>query len=157
MVLTSILIAASFVDLEWMIIPDSFVITGCVFGIVFVLSGQGPSITDAIAGLFLGAGFLIALGYLSLWLLKKEGMGGGDIKLMGMAGLYLGWRYTLLSLFLASIMGGIISLGLIIRDRKKLDAQIPFGPLLSLGILCSVFFADNIIVLLSSYNLLYIY
>jgi leader peptidase (prepilin peptidase)/N-methyltransferase len=144
-VLASVLVVASIVDLEWMIIPDEVVIFGACTALVFIVFKQGPSVWDALAGALAGGGLLFFLGLFSRALLKKEGMGGGDIKLMAMAGLFFGWRYVLLSLLLAAVAGGIIAAALVAKDRANLRKEIPFGPLLSLGILCSVFFGDMIL------------
>jgi leader peptidase (prepilin peptidase)/N-methyltransferase len=144
-ILTSVLTVASIVDLEWMIIPDEVVIFGACAALGFIVFKQGPSVWDALAGALAGGGILWLMGLFSLVILKKEGMGGGDVKLMAMAGLYFGWRWVALSLLFASVSGGIIAVALVARDRANLRKEIPFGPLLSLGILCSLFFGDVIL------------
>jgi leader peptidase (prepilin peptidase)/N-methyltransferase len=144
-ILTSVLIAVSIIDLEWMIIPDPLVILGVCAAMIFIFCGQGPDIFDALTGAVAGGGFLFMMGVCSKWILKKDGMGGGDIKLMAMSGLYLGWRYTLLALVFASALGGIAALALVLKDRKNLQAEMPFGPLLSIGVLCAVFFGNSVL------------
>jgi leader peptidase (prepilin peptidase)/N-methyltransferase len=144
-VLASVLVVVSIVDLEWMIIPDEVLILGACTALGFIAAKQGPSVWDALTGALAGGGLLWLMGLFSAVVLKKEGMGGGDIKLMAMAGLYFGWRWVLLSLLFASVAGGIIAAALVVKDRANLRKEIPFGPLLSLGILCSVFFGDVIL------------
>ena len=73
---------------------------------------------------------------------ETESMGGGDVKLLGMIGAFLGWPQALLSLCLASVYGSIV--GVIVKIITK-DSLIPFGPFLSLGALTSLFFYDKII------------
>jgi leader peptidase (prepilin peptidase)/N-methyltransferase len=144
-ILASVLIVISITDLEWMIIPDPVVILGVCAVMIFIFFGQGPNALDALIGLLTGGGFLLLMGVFSKWVLKKDGMGGGDIKLMAMSGLYLGWRHTLLALVFASALGGVAALALVLRDKKNLQAEMPFGPLLSIGILCAVFFGNAVL------------
>ena len=80
-VLAAVLVAASFIDLEHMIIPDALNIFLGAAGLLFLLAGQTVSWRQALLGFAAGGGILLLLGYLSVWILKKEGMGGGDIKL----------------------------------------------------------------------------
>jgi leader peptidase (prepilin peptidase)/N-methyltransferase len=143
-ILASVLIVISITDLEWMTVPDPVVILGVCPAMIFIFFGQGPNVFDALTGALAGGGFLLIMGVFSKWVLRKEGMGGGDIKLMAMSGLYLGWRHTLLSLAFASALGGAAALILVLKDKKNLQAEIPFGPFLSIGVLCAVFFGNSV-------------
>lgn len=143
--LTSILIIATFIDLEHQIIPDGLVITGFVGGGIFLLAGLSTYWLDGLLGALAGGGFFLAVAYLSEWILKKEGMGGGDIKLMAMIGLILGWRMTLLGILLSVYIGGIIGGGLLLLRIKKRGEHIPFGPFIALGTLGSAFFGRQLL------------
>ena len=131
--LVSILIITAFIDLDSQIIPNSLTAVGAVGGICFSSLGFTVSPVDAVLGLSAGGGTLLIIAVISLLILKKEGMGGGDIKLMGMIGLFLGWKMTLLALLFAVYSGGIISLFLLIFKKKKMGQAIPFGPFIGLG------------------------
>lgn len=85
------------------------------------------------------------IAWLSLLLLKKEGMGGGDIKLVAMIGALLGWQKVLLAIFAASVSGSVIGILLIATRLRGRSDPIPFGPFLVIGGLISLFFGNNIL------------
>lgn len=145
LVLLSILYIAALIDLKHQIIPDGLVATGLVFAVVFILSDITVLWLDGLIGLGVGGGFFLAIAFLSELLLKKEGMGGGDIKLMAMIGAFLGWKLTVLALLLSVYAGGIIGGVLILTGIKKRSDRIPFGPFIALGTAMAVFFGSNII------------
>ncbi|HOS60541.1 MAG TPA: A24 family peptidase, partial [Syntrophorhabdaceae bacterium] len=105
------------------------------------------SVLNSIYGIFLGGGILFAIAYGYQLLRKKEGMGGGDIKLLGMIGSFCGIKGVVFSLMLGSLIGTIVGVPLMfIKDKKKgAGYAIPFGPFLSLGALIFVFAGDRII------------
>ena len=70
---------------------------------------------------------------------------GGDIKLMGAAGLFLGWKLILLALIVGSVVGAIISLILLAAKKAGRKTMIPFGPFLSLGIAVAALFGEDLI------------
>ena len=76
---------------------------------------------------------------------KKEAMGGGDVKLLAMVGAFLGWKYALLTFFLAPFFALIFG---IINLISKKDHTLPYGPFLSLSAILSLFWFDRIINLL---------
>lgn len=88
---------------------------------------------SSILGAVIGFGLLFLLGYLS-----KGGMGGGDIKLFGVLGLFLGWQGTLITLVVASVLGLIYGLYQLIRKVDK-SRYIPFGPFIAIGAYLSYF------------------
>lgn len=74
--------------------------------------------------------------------MKKEGMGGGDIKLFAFLGLMLGIKLTLLTIFAASLFGLIGGLILLKSSGQTRDAHIPFGPFIALGAICCYLWGD---------------
>ena len=96
-------------------------------------------------GAVLGGGllYLVAVGY-HAWT-GREGMGGGDIKLLAMIGAFLGWRGVLVTLILGSFSGAIIGIALIVARGADSRLPIPFGPFLALGAVCALFFGDALI------------
>ena len=77
---------------------------------------------------------------------RKEAMGGGDIKLMGMIGIYLGlWPHIPITLIAASLFGSIVGIVLILVRRKKMESAIPFGPFLAAGALLSLLYGEKIL------------
>jgi len=154
--LASALIAASFVDIERMVIPDEVSVGGMYVGPIlcaifpgiiehdalltgWLLRVTGASGSDHLAGavasvlgMGVGAAVIYAAGVFGKKLFRKEAMGFGDVKLMGMTGAFIGWQGALLAFFLACIFGAVIGIALLVRRR---DTHIPFGPYLAAGTL----------------------
>jgi len=145
MLFVALLIVISFIDVEFQIIPDVLSIGGLAAG--FLLSFTRPvfGFLDALYGILLGGGVLFAIAYGYQLLRKREGMGGGDIKLLGMIGAFCGIRGVLFSLMAGSLIGTLVGLPLMIVKKKDTKYAIPFGPFLSLGALLFVFAGDRII------------
>ncbi len=137
------LMAIVFIDIDHQIIPDAITLPGMVIGIVASSTILDTGWADAIVGLLLGGGLFYAIALLSELILKREGMGGGDIKLIAMIGAFLGWRHMLLTLFLAALSGSVIGLILIARGRDRSE-PIPFGPFLSVGAMVALFWGEVI-------------
>ena len=76
---------------------------------------------------------------------KKEGMGGGDIKLLAMIGAMIGWKGVLFTVFVASAVGSISGVLLMPRQKEGLKLAVPFGPFLSIGAISYVFLGTALI------------
>jgi leader peptidase (prepilin peptidase)/N-methyltransferase len=100
---------------------------------------------NALLGVVVGGGILWALAWASPYLFGKEGMGGGDIKLLAMIGAFLGWKPALLTIMIGSLTGSVVGLSLIAFGFMKRDEYIPFGPFLVFGALVSMFFAQPLL------------
>lgn len=139
------LIVITFIDIDHQIIPDVISLPGIVVGIVFSAIGYGVPLVDSLIGAALGGGllYLVAVGY-HAWT-GREGMGGGDIKLLAMIGAFLGWRGVLVTLILGSFSGALIGIALILARGADSRLPIPFGPFLALGATCAMFFGDALI------------
>ena len=146
--LVSLLVIITFIDLDYYIIPDELVIFGSVGAVIFNILGQGISIKDSLlAGLICGGGMLVLI-YLIELIIKKEVMGGGDIKLFGMVGLFLGIKLGLLTILLSVYVGAIYGVATIIYSKikkKEFNSMIPYGPFISVGALISILYGTNII------------
>ena len=125
----SILLIIIISDYQTMIIPDEVLIFGSILLIIeiFLLSGFNGVIESLINGIIAFV-IMYLIKKLGDFLFKKESMGGGDIKIMFVFGLVLGFKMTLISIFLASFIGLPIS---IIVLYKKKDNIIPVGPFLA--------------------------
>lgn len=143
----SILIVISFIDLEFQIIPDVLSLGGIAVGFLLSLVRTNFGILDSIYGIFLGGGILFAIAYGYQLLRKKEGMGGGDIKLLGMIGSFCGIKGVVFSLMSGSLIGTVVGVPMMLIKGKKEGTgyAIPFGPFLSLGALIFVLAGDRII------------
>jgi leader peptidase (prepilin peptidase)/N-methyltransferase len=152
-ILISALVVITFVDLDFQIIPDRITIPGIPAGLLagslllpdpFMRSeqlGLAASVIGAASGFLL----YLFIAELSLRILKKEGMGGGDIKMMAMVGAFLGWKAVILTTFLGSLAGSIAGIFLIALKGRGKGSLIPFGPFLGLGAGISLFFGQEII------------
>jgi leader peptidase (prepilin peptidase)/N-methyltransferase len=143
--LVAALIVITFIDLEHQIIPDVISLPGIVIGLGCAAVGLGPSLGASLGGLLLGGGFLyvIAVGYELLT--GREGMGGGDIKLLAMIGTFLGWTGVLTTLLIASFSGALAGGTLILLGRGDGRSPIPFGPFLAAGATFALFFGNRLI------------
>jgi len=131
MLFASMLVTASFIDIDHMIIPDRFSIGGAVVGVALALvfpSLHGYAIpahldpllghmiastqsgTDAILGCFVGSALVLWIGLLAEKILRKEAMGFGDVKLLGCIGAFVGWQGAVFSVFGGAILGVIATL-----------------------------------------------
>ena len=134
-ILTSCLILISLIDYKKQIISDGLVGVIAVSGVLYNLLYAPQGIMDMLLG---GAvGFAVML---LIFVISRGGMGGGDVKLSAAVGLWLGVEETLLFLLLAFIMGGVISLLLLVSGAKSKDDAIPFGPFLCLAAFITVLY-----------------
>lgn len=138
-VFTVALIAVTFIDLEHQIIPDVISLPGIPLFLILAVGFMDLSLLDSVLGLFIGGGFLfiIALGY--EFLTKREGMGGGDIKLLAMMGAFLGWQSLFFIVFLSSILGSLVGITLILTKGRDMKYAVPFGPFLSVAAVTYLF------------------
>ena len=120
----SCLICVAFCDFDNMEIPDEFQILLLICGIVSFLSGDAK---DRVFGFLLVGGFFALFAGLFYLLRKKEGLGFGDIKLMAVLGLILGFANTILTIILSTVIGAIVLLILSIKNKKEKDKEYPFA------------------------------
>jgi leader peptidase (prepilin peptidase) / N-methyltransferase len=130
-----ILLAIAVVDFRRMEIPDSLIVIGMVCGIGFSLITPFPGWTNAMAGLVFGTTIPLILVTSYEALRKSMVMGGGDIKLIGMIGAFLGWQPLGAILFYSALIGMVAALGLKVIGKS---GRIPFAPFLFLGTLCTL-------------------
>jgi leader peptidase (prepilin peptidase)/N-methyltransferase len=104
------------------------------------------SLSNSLIGILSGGGSLFLVATLYQWLFKREGMGGGDVKLLAMIGAFLGWKAVILTILLSSLIGSITGIILMVLKGKNFKYAIPFGPFLSLGAVISLFYQNEIII-----------
>lgn len=140
----SVLIIITFIDFEHQLILNILTYPMIVIGLLINFF-KGTLVSSLIAGL-VGGGNIFLIVIISPLIFKKEGMGGGDFKLAAVIGIFLAdWKLTLLSLFLASFLGSLVGIALILLGKKKLGGYIPFGPYLAAGAIIAIFWGKNII------------
>ncbi len=145
LLLSSALIVITFIDLDHRIIPDVISLPGVIIGFLLAVFLPGVTIKDSLIGIAAGGGSLYLVAFLYEKLAKREGMGGGDIKLLAMIGAWLGWKAIPFTLFFASISGTLIGGGAMLLYKEGRHYAIPFGPFLAFSALTYVFFGPEII------------
>ncbi|MDI6853519.1 MAG: prepilin peptidase [Deltaproteobacteria bacterium] len=130
------LIVITFLDLEHLWIPDLITYPGILLGLVYSLIFPHLTFAGALSGAVLGGASFYAVAWGYLRLTGREGLGGGDVKLMAMIGAFLGLRslpwVVLISALLGSIAGG---LWIIAKRSKAAQTPIPYGPFLGVAAL----------------------
>ena len=139
------LLVVTFIDLDHRIIPDVITLPG--IPICFAASFALPDITykDALLGILIGGGSLFLVAWVYSILTKKEGMGGGDIKLLAMMGAIVGWQGVLFTIFVASLVGTLAGFAVMLQSRKGMKLAVPFGPFLSIGSITYIFFGTELV------------
>ncbi|HEY4838396.1 MAG TPA: prepilin peptidase [Candidatus Acidoferrales bacterium] len=164
--LSALLVVLTATDIRERILPDVVNLSGFVIGILFsffMVPTDGASlwlsnlmfefpppravlsVVDALMGAAVGAGLLWIVGEGYFKLRGKEGMGLGDVKMMGMVGAFLGVKRTLLTVLFGSLLGSVIGIVIISVSRKGRDYELPFGAFLGLGALLVIYFGTPLL------------
>lgn len=133
LLLTWGLITLTMIDFDHMLLPDQITLPLLWLGLLININGTFIPLTDAVIG--------AAVGYMSLfsvfWLFKlmtgKEGMGYGDFKLFAVFGAWLGWQLLPLLILMASVVGAIVGIALMLFKNHQKEQGIPFGPYLAVA------------------------
>ena len=125
------LVTITFIDLDHQIIPDVISLPGIVVGFLCSFILPHLSWLDSLFGILLGGGSLLLVAEVYQRLTGKDGMGGGDIKLLAMLGAFLGWKAVLPVIFLSSLMGTLVGVPLMLIRKADGGLPIPFGPFLA--------------------------
>ncbi|MCX5911927.1 MAG: A24 family peptidase [Deltaproteobacteria bacterium] len=139
------LVVITFIDLDHRIIPDVISLPGVVIGFLLSLLGITLGMWSSLIGIAVGGGslYLVAIVYEAVT--KREGMGGGDVKLLAMIGAWLGWKAVLFTLFFASLTGSVIGGAIMMARKEDSKLAVPFGPFLTFSALAYVFFGEKLI------------
>jgi len=127
------LICLTLIDFDHMLLPDQIVMPLLWLGLLVNITGTFVPLTDAVIG--------AAVGYMSLfsvfWLFKlltgKEGMGHGDFKLFALFGAWIGWQLLPILILMASVVGAIVGISLMLFKNHQREQAIPFGPYLAVA------------------------
>ena len=139
------LLVVTFIDLDHRIIPDVITLPG--IPICFAASFALPAMTykAALLGIVAGGGSLFLVAWVYSLITKKEGMGGGDIKLLAMMGALVGWKGVLFTIFISSLVGTLSGLAVMLHTRKGMKLAVPFGPFLAIGGITYIFIGPRLI------------
>ena len=165
-IFSAVMVVLVFTDLRERILPNVVNFTGFGLGLalsLFTRPADGTalwlanrffdfappqpvlSLVDALLGAFLGSGLLWVVSEAYFRLRKREGMGLGDVKMMLMAGTFLGPKRTLLTIFAGSVLGSVIGIVYIMARRKGSNYELPFGTFLGMAALLAAFFGTQVV------------
>jgi leader peptidase (prepilin peptidase) / N-methyltransferase len=144
-----ILLVLTFIDLDHRLLPDRVVFPSLIAGgaglvLAALLRGYPEGLVHAALGAAIFGGFLFVVAFI-----YPAGMGGGDVKLSFLLGMFLGyldgWGVVLVGMFLSFVLGGVIGLIVMMITGGGRKMQVPFGPFLALGTVVAVFLGHAIL------------
>lgn len=143
-IFTAALIVITFIDLDHQIIPDVITLPGIPFFFLTAVFVMNLSVMDSLLGILIGGGSLYLIALIYELLTRREGMGGGDIKLMAFLGAFLGWKSLFYILFVSSLSGAVIGITLMILRGKDMKYAVPFGPFLAFAAVSYLFIGHDL-------------
>ncbi|MCP4655924.1 MAG: prepilin peptidase [bacterium] len=143
--LCAAMIVLAMIDLEHYLLPDAITLPGIVLGLALQPWLSWSTFKDAALGAALGAGFLYALTWVYYRWRKVHGLGLGDVKMLAMVGAFLGWQGVIATLFIGSLSGSVVGVGMMLRGRMHLQSKLPFGVFLALGAVLTLFFGRQLV------------
>jgi len=147
-----------FIDLDHKIIPNKLVIFGCIIGLFPVLMQltvgyplyATSALYEPLLGIIVPFTFMFAIALLSIVIMKKPGLGMGDVKVYAPIGLFLGWQLALMSLWFAFFFGGVFGIYWMVILKKSKTDYIPFAPFIVIGSLIALLYGKYIYIFLLS-------
>jgi leader peptidase (prepilin peptidase)/N-methyltransferase len=139
------MIVITFIDLDHRIIPDLISLPGILVGFLLSFFVSWITVKQTAIGMLAGGGSLYLVAWAYEALTKKEGMGGGDVKLFAMIGAWLGWESILFTLFAASLSGSLIGGGVMLLRKEGRHYAIPFGPFLAFSAVAYIFWGGPLV------------
>lgn len=133
------------IDIRHQIIPDVITLPGIVLGFAVSFVLPGLAWQDSLLGLLVGGGIFYTIALVYYLVTGRQGMGGGDIKLLAMIGAFQGWLALPFVILCSSLLGTIVGLGAMVHQQKGGQTRVPFGPFLAVASLLYLFFNRPII------------
>ena len=150
-IFTCALITITFIDLRHQIIPDVISLPGIPVFFFLAIFFMNLTVWESLLGILIGGGCLFAIAFLYEIITKREGMGGGDIKLLAMLGAFLGWKSLFFILFVSSLLGAVVGVSAMIIKGQDMKYAVPFGPFLSIAAILYLFVGADVTKLLFFY------
>lgn len=135
-----LLLAITMIDLDTMEIPNGLILAMLIPLVCMMFVQKDISLLNRGIGFF-----IVSLPMYLLTCCIPDCFGGGDIKLIAVAGFMLGWKLTLLAAFISILLGGIYAMYLLLKKKTKKGAYIAFGPYLSIGIMVSLLYGNELL------------
>ncbi|MBU0691797.1 prepilin peptidase [bacterium] len=139
------LIALILIDLRHWLLPFAITIPLTVVGLAgAILFGMRPW-ADSLIGMGVGFAIFLVMLLAGKWIFKKEALGGGDVVFGMMAGAFLGWKSVILMMFVASFLGTLLAVIMLISGKEIAGRSVPFGPFLAIALVICLFTGDAMI------------
>jgi leader peptidase (prepilin peptidase)/N-methyltransferase len=139
------MIALIFIDYDHQILPNAITLPGIALGLALAGAREDVTFVDSLSGAALGAGLLFGVSEAYFRLRRIEGLGFGDVKMMGMVGAFVGWKGVLLTLFLGSLSGTLVGVFILAGREGSLKTKLPFGTFLGMGAIATVYWGRPLI------------
>ncbi|MET0619303.1 MAG: A24 family peptidase [Thermoanaerobaculia bacterium] len=143
--LTSACLALAAIDLDHEILPDWITLPGIAVGLALAFVSVRRTPLEAVLGAVLGAGGLFLLAFAYEKITGQEGMGLGDVKMLGMVGALLGPAGVVVTVFIASVTGSVVGVSWILLKGGGGKTRIRFGPFLALGAVLAWFVGEPLV------------
>lgn len=138
----AILIVVAVVDVKFSLVPTTFVFAGAIVALFY--SYFNLTSPEFVVNVFV-AGVLTVAFLLIVVLTRGRGMGSGDIPLVFLISLFLGWPKSAVAIFVAFVLGAVVAISLIVARRKKFGQTIPFAPFLVTGTIIALFWGTQLL------------
>jgi len=133
LLLTWGLICLTLIDYDHMLLPDQITLPLLWLGLLININGLIVPLESAVIGAVVGYMSLFSIFWGFKLITGRDGMGHGDFKLVALFGAWLGWQLLPLLILMASVVGAIIGIILIVLKKQKREQAIPFGPYLAIA------------------------
>ena len=133
LVLTWGLICLTLIDVDHMLLPDQITLPLLWLGLLVNINGAIVPLQDAVVGAVAGYMSLFSIFWLFKLITGKDGMGHGDFKLVALFGAWIGWQLLPLLILMASAVGAVIGISLMVFKNHQREQAIPFGPYLAVA------------------------
>ena len=150
LVFSCAMIVLFLIDLQHRILPNVVTIPGVVVGLAASFFVE-PGWLDAVLGVAVGGGSLLAISEAYYRIRGAEGLGMGDVKMLAMIGAFLGWQLMLVTLLLASLLGSLIGVAMIVLRRGDAKHALPLGSFLAIGAIASTVIGEPFIAWYASF------
>ncbi len=133
------LLVLSVIDFYHQIIPDEISLGGIPLGVAACFLTHDITWMSSLWGLAIGGGIFFSIAYLYERFTGQEGLGGGDVKLLGMLGAWLGVESILILIVISTMLGSVVGLAMMVFAKANSKAAIPFGPFLAVAAVIYLF------------------
>jgi len=144
LLLSYALICLTLIDYDHMLLPDQITLPFLWLGLLVNVNGLIVPLNEAVIGAVVGYLSLYSVFWLFKLLTGKEGMGFGDFKLLALFGAWTGWKLLAILILMASVVGAVVGISLMLFKNHQREQAIPFGPYLAVAGWLTLMWGDSI-------------